>query len=168
MAEALLRWRIYERQLPVQAESAGFLDAGRPAMDNAIASMSAAGYDLTGHQSRTVTAELIAAADLVVTMTHQHVADLILLAPDQWQKVFQLRDFVQRAEKAGRRAPEQPFDDWVAAVGSGRTRSGVVSGSVTDDIPDPVGGPRSAYDQVRRTVDELVTRLAEVLGSAHT
>jgi protein-tyrosine-phosphatase len=133
-------------------------------MDYAIETMAVDGFDLTPHRSRKVSPDLIRPADLVVTMAHQHVVDLALLAPDSWRKVFQLRDLVRRGDATTGRAPEQPLHAWLATVGAGRTRSGLVSGSLTDDIADPVGEGRGAYDQAKRTIDQLTTRLAALLG----
>jgi protein-tyrosine-phosphatase len=97
-------------------------------------------------------------------MTRQHVIELALLVPDDWQRVFQLRDLVRRAEAVGRRTPGRPLDAWLAVVGAGRTRSGLLKGRLDDDIADPVGGPRSGYEQTRRILDDLLTRLAELLA----
>jgi protein-tyrosine phosphatase len=164
MAEAILRRRLEQRGVPAGVASAGFLSPGYPAMDEAIATMAAEGFDLTGHGSRLVTRELATAADLVIGMTRQHVIELVLEVPDGWSHLFQIGDLVRRAEAVGRRTPEQPFDVWLTAVGAGRTRAGLLSSRLEDDIADPVGEPPAAYQRTWRSLDNLLTRLAAVLG----
>jgi protein-tyrosine phosphatase len=164
MAEAILRRRLDQRDIKAEVASAGFLAPGYPAMDEAVATMAEDGFDLSGHLSRGVTREALTAADLVIGMTRQHLLELVLEVPDEWSHLFQLRDLVRRAEAVGRRPPGQSFDSWIAAVGDGRTRAGFLASPVTDDIPDPVGEPLAAYQRTRRTLDELLTRLAAVLG----
>ncbi len=164
MAEAILRRRMAERGVAGQVSSAGFLAGGYPAMDEAIAAMAGDGYDLSGHVSREVTTALLDETDLVVAMTRDQLIDLVMLAPNQWPRMYQIRDLVQRVESAGPPVPGQPFDDWLVSVGSGRTRSGLLSGRLADDIADPVGGPVSGYHKTRVTLDDLVTRLATVFS----
>jgi protein-tyrosine phosphatase len=133
-------------------------------MDHAIATMADDGFDLSGHRSRTVRPQMVAESDLVVAMTRQHVVDLVLLSPDAWSRVFPLRDLIRRAEGVGRRSQRQPMDAWLDAVGADRTKSGVLAGSLADDIADPVGHDRPVYDQTKRVLDDLMSRLACLLG----
>jgi protein-tyrosine phosphatase len=163
IAEAVLRRRLEERGIAATVSSAGLLPPGYPAMDDAVATAAEVGLDLAGHLSRTVTRELVVGADLVIAMERQHVVDLAVLAPDVWPKIFQLRDLVRRAEAAGRPARDRPLGDWLAELGAGRTPATVFAAPLADDIPDPVAGPRSAYDQTRQVLDELLTRLAALL-----
>jgi protein-tyrosine phosphatase len=164
MAEAILRRRLDERGVAGQVSSAGFLAPDYPAMDEAIAAMAADGFDLSGHRSRSVTREALMAADLVIGMTRQHLLELVLETPDNWSHLYQLRELVQRAEAVGRRPAEQPFDVWLDAVGDGRSRAGFLTSPIEDDIADPVGEPPAVYQQTRRTLDDLLTRLAAILG----
>jgi protein-tyrosine phosphatase len=164
MAEALLRRRFDERGVAANVGSAGFLGAGFAPMHETIITMAEDGIDVSGHQSRDVTPELISTVDLVLAMTRQHVIEVALLLPDHWQRIFQIRDFVRRADAVGRLAPGQSLDAWLAVVGAGRTRSGLLKGPLEDDIVDPVGGPRSGYEQTRRILDDLLTRFADLLA----
>jgi protein-tyrosine phosphatase len=164
MAELLLRHRLEERGVAATVASAGFLSAGWPATDEAIAVMAEVGFDLSSHRSRTVTPTLVEGADLVIAMTRQHVVDLVLMAPDNWARVFQLGDLARRATRAGRRSPEQPWAAWLDAIGGHRSRADLVSALLEDDIPDPVGQPRAAYGRTRGLLDELLSALARLMG----
>lgn len=164
MAEALLRRRLDERGAAARVESAGFLDAGQPAAEEAVATMAKDGYDLTGHLSQTVTPAMVGGADLALTMAHQHVVELGVMVPDDWSKIFQLRDFLRRAELAGSRRNGQPFSTWLEDVGTGRTRAQLLGGCGEDDIADPIGQPQREYDRTKYLLDELLTELARLIN----
>lgn len=163
MAEVLLRQRLDERHVTAGIDSAGFLAAGYPAMDDAVEAAAERGLNLVGRYSQTVTPELIGAADLVIAMERQHVVELAQLAPTAWPRVFQLGDLVRRAEASGGQARDQPFDAWLAELGADRTPATVLAAPLSDDIDDPVGGPRSGYDRTWQVLDELLTRLAGLI-----
>ncbi len=163
MAEALLRRRLDERGVAARVSSAGLLLGGAPPTQPAIDTMAEAGLDISGHVSRQVTPTLIGEADLVVTMTRQHVIELTLMAPDAWPRMFQVLDLVRRAEKVGPRPPGEPPADWLVAVGDGRTRSGLLAASLNDDVADPVGQPTAAYHRTKELLDDLMTRMAALI-----
>jgi protein-tyrosine phosphatase len=163
MGEALLQRRLDERAIAARVHSAGFLEGGAPATQPAIEAMAAEGLDISGHSSRRITPYLIDEADLVVTMTRQHLIELALQAPDDWNRVFQLRDLVRRAEQVGPRPRDEPFTQWLSAVGDGRTRAGLLATSLSDDVEDPVGQPAAAYDRTKKLLDDLFTRLAALI-----
>jgi protein-tyrosine-phosphatase len=90
MAEALLRARADKdgRTRDYRFESAGTwgLD-GQAASEFAIAEMEERGCSLAGHRARTVTAELIDEASLVLVMTHSHRDALVADFPSARGKV---------------------------------------------------------------------------------
>jgi protein-tyrosine phosphatase len=162
MGELLLRRRLEERGIDARVRSAGLMAGGSPATDPAVEMMAAVGLDLAGHRSRQVTGAVIELADLVVTMTRQHLIELTLMAPDAWPRMFQIRDLVRRAEALGRRPEEMAFADWVVEVGDGRTRAGILAASLSEDIADPIGQSNSVYERTRDDLDDLLTRLADL------
>jgi protein-tyrosine phosphatase len=164
MAEALLRRRLDERRVAAHVGSAGFLDGGLPAMEDAVATMAASGYDLSGHRSRVVSVEMVEQADLVVVMSQEHAIELGVMVPDAWGKYFQIRDLLRRVESTGLRRHDRPFAVWLDEVGSGRTRAGFLTANRDDDVADPVGQSRAQYERTKCLLDELCTRLASVLS----
>jgi protein-tyrosine phosphatase len=164
MAEVLLRRRLEERGVPAHVGSAGFMDAGFPATEDAVATMADDGYDLSGHLSRTVTAEMVSDADLVVTMSREHAIELTVMAPDAWSKLFPLKCLVRRVESIARGRQGRPFSVWLEEVGKGRTRAGLLTGSQEDDVADPGGQSRQEHDRTKHLLDELLTKLAAVLS----
>jgi hypothetical protein len=96
-------------------------------------------------------------------MTRQHLIELTLMAPDAWPRMFQIRDLVRRAQPVGARPPGESFEEWLENVGDGRTRSGILAASLSDDIADPIGQSDAVYERTRDELDELLTCLAELL-----
>ena len=164
MAEVLLRRRLDERGVLVHVGSGGFLEAGLPAMEDAVATMAESGYDLSGHRSRIVTPDMVEQADLVVTMSHEHGIELGVMVPNAWSKVFQIKDFLRRVESTGSHRHGKPFAVWLEEVGGDRTRAGFLTANREDDVADPVGQSRQQFDRTRCLLDELFTKLAGVLN----
>jgi protein-tyrosine phosphatase len=163
MAEALFQRRLDQRGLPAVVTSAGLLDGGAPATRPAVEVMAEVGLDISRHRSRQVTRDQVERADLVVTMARQHLIELTLMMPDAWPRMFQVRDLLRRAETVGPRPPGQPMGAWLAAVGDGRTRSGLLTANLSDDVDDPIGQPVAAYERTRQELDELFSGLARLL-----
>jgi protein-tyrosine-phosphatase len=163
MGEALLQRRLDERGVAAHVTSAGFLEAGVPATDAAVATMAAQGLDISEHRSRTVTETLVDEADLVITMARQHLIDLALMVPDALPRMYQLVDLVQRAEKYGPRQPGEPLAQWLAALGEGRSRADILAARLSDDVADPIGQSAGVYERTRRQLDDLLSRLAALL-----
>jgi protein-tyrosine phosphatase len=163
MGEALLRRRLEERGVAAQVTSAGFLTGGAPATVPAVDVMAGEGLDISAHRSRQLTTYLVDEAELVVTMTRQHLIELTLMEPDGWPRMFQIVDLVRRAEEAGPRSPGVPFAQWLAVVGEGRNRSGLLAASLGDDIDDPVGQSAAVYQRTKKQLDDLLTRLAALV-----
>lgn len=94
MAEGLLRQVAAQRGLALEVQSAG-TDArpDLPAAENAVTVLGEYGADLNGHRSRQLTPELIAGADLIVTMTRRHADAARQLAPAAADRIFTLGEF---------------------------------------------------------------------------
>lgn len=94
MAAALMRALAAQRGVDVEVASAGTAAIpGLPATAHAVAALAEQGVDLGDHRSQPLTAELVAAADLVLTMTARHKERVLDLAPDAAGKVFTLAEY---------------------------------------------------------------------------
>jgi protein-tyrosine-phosphatase len=164
MAEVLLRRRLDERGVSARVSSAGFLEPGLPAMEDAVATMAESGYDLSDHRSRTVSVEIVNQADVVIVMSREHAIELAVMVPEAWSRFFQIRDLVRRVESTGSHRRGRPSAIWLEEVGSGRTRAGFLASNREDDIPDPVGQPREQFEQTKWLLDEMFTKLADFLS----
>ena len=100
MAEALLRRMLSEdlgeKATKIQVVSAGTgAVSGDIAAPNAIEVMEREGIDLSKHRAKRLTAGLVAAADLVLTMTLDQKRAVHKLLPTAANKVFTLSEFAE-------------------------------------------------------------------------
>ena len=159
LGAALLRRRAAERGLAIEVLSAGLGESGHPATEPTVAAAALAGIDLRGHRSRTVTPELLAGSDLLVTMERMHVREAVVLHPDVWRTAFTLPDLVRRAEKIDPRPEGESLRVYCGILGAGRDRSAVMGSSPDDDVRDPTVDAGVDHDVTLATIDDLVTRM---------
>ncbi|MEN6412144.1 MAG: low molecular weight protein arginine phosphatase [Veillonellales bacterium] len=96
MAEALLREKIGQAGMTdrITVSSAGMTAYGQmTASRGAASAMERQGIDLSGHRSRLLTAQITAAAGLILTMTAEHKRVVLSIAPEAAEKVFTLTEF---------------------------------------------------------------------------
>lgn len=159
MAEGLFRLRAAEAGRVPEVASAGFLPGGVPVPEEVEDVMSARGVDMKDHRSRTLNRLLVDQADLVLTMTRQHLLDVVVEVADRWTRCFTLVDALRRAEVIGPPLVGTDPARWVRQLHGGRTRSSLLSLDLADDITDPMNGRRSGYQRTAEEIDGLVTRL---------
>jgi len=158
MAEVLLRHRLADLGIDATVASAGLLQSGQPASAHGVDILRDRGLDMTTHRSRTMTREMLRSADLIIAMAREHVREAVVLDPNLWPRTFTLKELVRRAELAGPRQVGEPIGDWLARVGHGRRVADLSGSSPTDDVADPIGGPRSAYERMATELDDLLGR----------
>jgi len=97
MAEAFFNHKMKARGLADQyrAASAGtWTNEGIPAPLDGQAAMATRGLDTSAHRSRLVTAEIVAAADLVLTMEQGHKEALWIEFPSSRPKIFMFSEMI--------------------------------------------------------------------------
>jgi protein-tyrosine-phosphatase len=154
MAEALLRYKLERRGCDgVEVSSAGtWADFGNSATSEAQEAVAARGADLSGHRSRPLTEDELAAADVVVAMTSVHLREIEELSPDSMGKVVLLKELaeIEVAETSG---------DGLRAFLAGKRPT-----PRRDlDVDDPIGLPFGAYERCCNELEAGVTLLADVL-----
>jgi protein-tyrosine phosphatase len=152
MAAALFAGRSEGRVDHLAAVSAGLGPSGLQVPD-----------DVTRHRSTTLTAPMVAAADLVVGMSLRHVQEAVLLEPSAWQRTFRLKELTRRGEFVGPRLPGQDVAAWIRAAQGDRQRAALAHVSPADDVADPYGGPPEAYEAAAAELENLTGRLADLL-----
>ena len=167
MAAALFAGRAGLVAGGLEVGSAGLGPAGVPPPDGVLEVMLRRGVDLTAHRSTTLTAPMVASADLVVGMSLRHVQEAVLLEPAAWSRTFRLKELVQRGEFVGPRLPGQDTAAWVRAAQGDRDRSALAHVSPEWDVADPFGGPYSGYVATADELDDLTTRLVALLWPAY-
>jgi protein-tyrosine phosphatase len=162
MAEALLRHRLGALGVEASVTSAGRLQDGLPANEHGVDVLRGRGLDMSSHRSRAATREILSSADLILGMAREHVREAVVAEPALWPRTFTLRELVRRGEAAGPRRPGESIQDWLARVGQGRRVADLAGSSPDDDIADPIGMPRSAYERLAVELEGLIDRLVAV------
>lgn len=162
-AEALLAHRLSTMGVNARVHSAGLLSGGHPASAPGVELLSTRGIDLSRHRSREITRELVADADLVIGMARSHVREAVTLVPDAWPKTFTLKEIVRRGESVGPRRADERLGSWLARVHAGRSTTALLGSSREDDVDDPIGQPRRAYERMVAELDGLVDRLVQLV-----
>ena len=164
MAQALLSARLTARGITVPVASAGLLADGRRPSSEVISVMAARGIDVAGHRSRTVTADDLATADLILGLAREHVRHAAVLLPEAWPRAFTVRELIRRGRQAGVRAPGENLGDWLTRAADGRGRVDILGASPADDVADPAGGPLPRYQATADLLDRLTRDLVELGG----
>jgi len=101
MAEALFRnllKRSGKKADEIKVFSAGTAAFdGQPASPNAIAVAKERGADLESHRASMLTRERVLEADLILTMTRSHKAQVLRMVPEAAGKTYTLKEYVTRS-----------------------------------------------------------------------
>lgn len=165
VVERLLR-RELDGAVDVDGESWVVSSAGTadiwPEMDrHTIAAAASAGIDLTGHERRTLTHDVIRTdgADLILTMTREHLRTVVALDPTAWPRTFTLLELARRAGASAPLSEGDGFAEWLKRVGASRRAADMMGPDPADDVPDPYGAPRRVHDAMLKDVSEAVSSL---------
>jgi protein-tyrosine phosphatase len=163
MAEGLLARHLRDRGIEATVSSVGLLTEGMPATDVAVEVLAERGIDIGEHRSRRITPEILGAADLILGMTREHVREAALRRPDAYGRIFTLKEVVRRGEAAGPRPGDEAIPVWVKALQADRDPALHLGASEDDDVADPIGLGVSVYEQTADDLDDLTTRLVDLL-----
>jgi protein-tyrosine phosphatase len=165
VAERALLRHLTSRGVPATVTSAG-THGGRLTIhhDTVRAAAEEADLDVRDHTSRLLSTPLIDAdgADLVVTMSREHLRRVAELAPHAWPRSFTLKELARRAFDVPTHVDD--LSDWIGHAGAGRRAADLMAPSDDDDLADPYGLPYAAHATMVREVDELARRLADQLA----
>lgn len=159
-AAGLLALRARSAPSPIEILSFGLLPGGREAPPQVVEAAATYGVDLSRHRSAQLSIEELSRADVVVTMTRQHLRELVIELPAIWPRAFTLPELVRRGEIVGPRLTAQSIPEWVERVHQGRRREDMIGVFPADDVPDPYGGPGAGYRRMAATLSNLVDRLS--------
>jgi len=168
VAEALLRRRLSGLGVAARVKSAGLLESGNPASAEGIDVLAGRGLDMTAHRSATVSAAILREADLVLGMAREHVREAVVVAPELWPRTFTLKELVRRGAAIGPRKEGESLEAWLSRAHMGRTTASLMGVAPDDDVADPIGQPRAAYERMVDELDGLVDRLVTLAWPAGT
>lgn len=162
-AHLLLQQRLTQAGVAASVTSAGTRAlVGAPMDPRTADGLAARGVALAApgqnsFRASDLTAEQVAAADLVLTATVEHRDRALRLAPRALKRCFTLREFAQVAP----RVAAATVADLVA--GTARAR-GAAHGPL--DIADPVDADPTAYNAVLAEIDEAVAVTTRAVAAA--
>ncbi|WP_328768600.1 arsenate reductase/protein-tyrosine-phosphatase family protein [Streptomyces sp. NBC_00286] len=154
-------------------ESAGtWGHEGAPMEANAEAVLADFGADASGFVGRELLDEHVIRADLVLTATRDHRAQVISMGHSAGLRTFTLKEFT-RLVKAIDPATLPPLEDGVVARARALVRAAaalrgwLLAPTVeADEVYDPYGAPlpffRSVGDEIQQAIDPVVTALTGV------
>jgi len=168
MVEALLRHHLGRAGADVTVTSAGTRGANLPVDPAAVNALSAMGVDLSGHVARVVTRQVVdtEGADLVITMTRDHLRTVSTMGRNVFHRTFTLPELVRLATDAGRQLPDD-LSGWVRAVGDGRRPSEMMTTDPADDVADPYGMGQTEVKRTAAQLDLLAQSLAMLAPWPH-
>lgn len=144
----------------IQVRTAGtWARADEPADPLLLAAAEARGMSLQDHRSLPVTAAMLD-SDLVLCMEERQRDALARMRPAALPRTFTLPEFLRLAP--GRVAPGGGLA--AAARSAHRARAQTARATHREDVPDPVGGPRSAFESTVDLLQRHVRELADVLA----
>jgi protein-tyrosine phosphatase len=116
------------------------------------------GLDLSAHRSRALSPAMLDDADLVLVMTAEHRRQIEALSATAASRTVLLRAAAWKAQLM--RGGELPFTQWVERLTADVPVAERPRLDLTNDIPDPIGGPLREYRAMAEEVSALVATLA--------
>ncbi|GAA1838444.1 low molecular weight phosphatase family protein [Agromyces salentinus] len=176
MAEQMLIERLTAagmHDVHVSSAGTGAL-VGRPMTPEAAAQSVRYGADPAAHSARQLTERMVQDADLVLTATRAHRAEVAQLVPRAARRAYTLREFARvlaflAAEgdlddpglpDPSSRSPLQRATD---AAARSRGLAPPPSDPNDDDILDPYRAPDAVYDEAGRLIDQSIDQLVSAL-----
>jgi protein-tyrosine phosphatase len=146
----------------VRVRSAG-IAAGRYLSPEAIETAREKGLDAGSLSPTQLTADLLREADVVVTMTRDHSAEVLDVAPEAAEKTFTLKELSWLLASLPASRPTSERESVLARIAEAHRRraSGRVA-APAEDVRDPLGLPMEVYREVAAEIEAGVDDL--VLG----
>jgi protein-tyrosine phosphatase len=166
VAEHLLQRHLDGRAVAAVVRSAGTHGGHTAVHRHTARAAEGVGVDLADHVSRPLDREVLRSdgADLVVTMTREHLRHVTAVDPGAWSRAFTLKEVVRRASAVD---PTTTSDlaAWRATVAEGRSAASMMGDDPDDDVFDPYGGPAAGHAAMVTEVGDLTSALARLLAS---
>lgn len=164
MLEAFLGSALRARGVDADVHSAGTLADAQGAVREVVDVSEDRGHDLRGHIARRLSAELVLGADLCLPLAREHLREIVVLVPEAFPRTFTPKELVRRAAAVGARRPGEALGAFLDRVHEGRTAQQLMGSDAADDVADPIGGPRSAFERTAVELEQLARAIATLLA----
>lgn len=157
MGEALLQRHCTELGVDVQVTSAGTQRHELPVDPGAVTVMAEQGLDISVHQPRQLDRAVLEAdgADLVITMTRDHLRVVATSAPGVLRRSF-------TAKELGRRLAAVESID-LSRLNEGRSSRDLMGTDPDDDVADPYGQSLQLHRECAAEIDHVMRIVAHCL-----
>ncbi len=163
MAAAILQQRLDLSGVGGRVSSAGTSPWGSGATGDAVTVMRERDLDISGHQNRRLTPDLVGQSDLVLGMTRDHVSFAVMKTPDATGRVFLVGELARLGATVGPRDPGEPVTAWIERVAAARPVDRPL-GRAVDEVADPVGEPIDVYRATVARLDRDLTTIVSLLA----
>ena len=157
MAAALLQRYCDDLGVDAQVASAGVRAHDLEVDPDAVAVMAEVGLNISAHQPRPLDRELLSAADLVITMTRDHLRVAATTVPGLFRRSFTARELARRLTSSER------FD--LDDLNEGRSPRDLMGDDPTDDVADPYGRSLQLHRECAAELDEAMRVIAHALAA---
>ena len=167
MAEMLLRHKAEQQGLEVEVSSAGSaVDDARNMHPLARATLLKHGITPPPWTSRRLSADLLAAADLVLAVDSAELRAVGHTLPAGATRSFTVLQFARLATVMGPLTSDTPEEFARTLHDAAATARGRVTPPESVDIPDPVRKGRRAFERCALTLDAALTDMTHTFASA--
>ncbi len=163
MAAALFAHHLAEYGIDAHVHSAGTRPWDVGVTDHAVTVMHERGLDVSDHANRQLEVTDLAAADLVIGMTRDHVSIARRCSSDGVDRTFLVGELARLAREVGPRGASESTRDWLARVADRRPANRPFGRGV-DEIDDPVGQGLETYRATARRLDRELQTVAALLA----
>ncbi len=163
MAGGLLERHLTRLRVDARVMTAGTMPGGQPPIDRAVRLLAGRGIVAGQHRSQTLTEDLVADSDLIVTAERDHVVTIAGRWPVAFTSTFTLPEMVALSERAGARGGA-PIGVWLNELANRRPGSlAYLDAADIGELADPTGKAPAAWDKAFAEIDDLTRRLATML-----
>jgi protein-tyrosine phosphatase len=166
MAQGLLSAQLRSRGSSVVVSSAGTIArAGELMQSKAAHQLCLRQAALPDFRTATLDADMIIEADLILTATRVHRASVVTLDTTSVGRTFTLAELARLLTDTP--IPPSPVSA-AALAAAAAARRGQVQPAIgdSDDLQDPYGGSRTAFERCARRIEELLRVPAKWLGGS--
>ena len=173
LAEKLLQSRLTAAGIPAIVTSAGTRAVvDHPMTDEAAFLSTQYGAEPTLHLARQLTADRIAAADLILTATREHRGEVVSLHTRANRYAYTLNQFARLVAESSTVEPSkvEPVETptisiFLSEINATKGLALPPAHPDDDDIEDPYRRSAEVYDRVGHIIDTAVTTIATVLAT---
>ena len=124
--------------------------------------MAEVGIDTGQHRSRVLDVSDLDAPDLIIGLAREHVREAVVLDNTVLARSFTLKELVRLAEQPGGSrlvGVGESVRAWALRLSGGRRAGDLLGEHPEDDVADPIGRSRRAYEDTATEIGDLIGRL---------